>query len=475
MKKACIAVLLLGLGLMARAQEIRVLASLSPDLQTGLFQLQMSVPAPADVQYELRDPDGVPVADASLHFSGSLTTPTDRIPAVLRWSPEAPRLYTLRLQVNGKESLRSIAFYRMEKDLLNGQPVQFKGVTLQRADHSPETFRKLREAHVNTLCDTSLTQRQADSLGFFLQRKAAFPAWSRVNTDSTYTELQHAYQNVSIAPQDITEGLFTIHNRYSFSSLEGLTVRYWVERDGHRRFWWWRRTLQFRTAPQQEESFRVKLPRMRREGTYRIFFEVLQQDRVVARDEAVLKDTPRPWRHAPRGKLEYTEGDTRIVVRGKAVELVLDKTTGHVLSWQKKGNALTEAGWESHYGKPQRAYARKGEGGSVVIILQGPVRESITVYPDGAVKLTSAHPHPGIRFLTRGTAGARCLARRPGEHKRIWENPQPYYSDADWLQLEQFTILGGSPFSFSIRDGREVHVNYQDSLLLLPRKTMFIR
>ena len=51
-----------------------------------------------------------------------------------------------------------------------------------------------------------------------------------------------------LTPVDAEKGIFQIFNRHYFSSLDGYTVKYWVERDGKRPFWWFTHKLHFTTA-----------------------------------------------------------------------------------------------------------------------------------------------------------------------------------------------------------------------------------
>ena len=56
-----------------------------------------------------------------------------------------------------------------------------------------------------------------------------------------FYEVKHVYQDVSIRAVDARSGLFEIFNRHYFTDLSRYTVKYWVERDGKRPFWWFRR------------------------------------------------------------------------------------------------------------------------------------------------------------------------------------------------------------------------------------------
>ena len=321
-----------------------------------------------------------------------------------------------------------------------------------------------------------------------------------------YYEVKHVYQEVAITPVDALSGVFSIFNRHYFTSLEGFTVRYWVERDGKRPFWWLRRKLRFQTAPQQAETFTVKLPRMEKEGEYRLFFEVSRGGEVVAFDEVLLLDTATRKLRRPKGQLTYTEGDTQLVVQGSGVEVVFDKALGAVKSWKVKGKHLVNpdfgiqpnywrAATDNDYGNraptrleqfrkgpaPAQAHAVKGENGTVQIHLRGSgvrERETWTVYPDGTLKVDVATapgermeiPRLGLRFRVQEDA-FRYFGRGPvenyadrcsGTFKRVWkasarEEYYPYvrpqetghHTGTSWLQVGGVTVLSEGEFEFN--------------------------
>ena len=322
-----------------------------------------------------------------------------------------------------------------------------------------------------------------------------------------FYEVKHVHQNVSITPVDTLGGVFSIFNRHYFTSLDKYRIRYWVERDGKRPFWWLRRKLRFRTAPQTAEEFRVKLPRMKRPGEYRIFFEVLEGASVVACDEYLLKDNSVPFEHKAKGELKYTEGDTQIVVRGKKVELVFDKSTCSVKSWRVDGADAVLPGFgvqpnfwraptDNDYGNSAqkrmqrfRAYpvptsvrARKSDDGSVVIAVKGiGVRadERWTVFPDGTlqVDVTTAPdgestdiPRLGLRFHVADDAFSyfgkgpveNYWDRASGASKRIWKSsareeyfpyvrPQEtgHHTETTWLKIGPLTVRSAGTFEFN--------------------------
>ena len=237
-----------------------------------------------------------------------------------------------------------------------------------------------------------------------------------------FYEVKHVYQNVSITPVDARSGVFQIFNRHYFVTLKDFSVKWWVERDGRKPWYWKKHTLHFDTAPQTAEEFTLKLPRMGKACEYRIFFEVsaakngllVEKGEVDAFDEALIKDTSAPEKRVVKGTLDCTDGDTQIVVRGKNVELVFDKANGTVKSWKVKGQDMIDPAFglrpnywrapiDNDYGNraPVRAKYFKEPGTpvsvqavkeneTVIIKVSGnDVRKSerYTVYPDGALKI----------------------------------------------------------------------------------------
>ena len=179
--------------------DFSVVSSLDPTLTKGVFRLDLHSQAPAEVFYELIDKDGETVADAIFEFKGELTTVTDTIPDVRKWSAETPELYTLLLRVNGEYTRFHVGFRRIEiatvKDgdrdvkalLVNGQPVKFKGVNMH--EHNPYTghyqtkenilqdLQLMKMANINAIRTCHYPQPRefyelCDSLGFYVYDEA---------------------------------------------------------------------------------------------------------------------------------------------------------------------------------------------------------------------------------------------------------------------------------------------------------------
>ncbi len=291
-----------------------------------------------------------------------------------------------------------------------------------------------------------------------------------------FYEVKHQYQNISIRAVDAQNGIFEIFNRHYFTDLSKYSVKFWVERDGKRPFWWFSRRKQFHTAPQTAEQFKVRLPKMKKPGEYRIFFEVsaaedltlIEKGTVVACDEVLLQNTSSRKERVAKGNLEMTNGDTQIVVRGTSVEFVFDKAEGYVKSWKVKGADMVDPSFgirpnfwrapiDNDYGnyapmrtaqfkepgKPESVNAAKQADGTVVITVKGSgvrAAETYTLYPDGTLKIAVETapgkdknveiPRLGFRFRVADDA-FKYYGRGPVENywdrssctfKRIWKS-----------------------------------------------------
>ena len=239
-----------------------------------------------------------------------------------------------------------------------------------------------------------------------------------------FYEIKHVYQDVSIRAVDIENGIFEIFNRHYFTDLKPYEVVFWVERDGKRPFWWFKRKKQFSTAPQTAEQFKIRLPRMKKPGEYRIFFEVsaaqdmplIEENTILACDEILLKSCPAPRKErVAGGQLEFTNADTQVVIRGPKVELVFNKVDGCIKTWKVKDVDMVDPAFgiqpnfwrapiDNDYGngapvrtaqyrtpgKPDSVEVAKQADGSVLITVKGQgVRacEQYIIYPDGTLKI----------------------------------------------------------------------------------------
>ena len=272
-----------------------------------------------------------------------------------------------------------------------------------------------------------------------------------------FYEVRHVYQDVSITAEDALNGVFRIFNRHYFTTLEGYNVKWWVERDGKRPFWWLRHKLHFSTAPQSGETFTLRLPQMKKPGEYRIFFEVSKDGSLVASDEILLTDTHARKPRSVKGTVRLDENDSLITLQSARARLVFDKADGYVRSWQVKGKDVVapDFGLRPHFwrapndndygsGEPARsaAYrtpsqprsvsAEEQADGSVLIHVEGEgvrSREDYVFYADGSLKIeveTAAAGEPGTSFWKR------VMIPRLGFRFRVQEDAFRYFGRGPW-------------------------------------------
>ena len=310
-----------------------------------------------------------------------------------------------------------------------------------------------------------------------------------------FYEVKHQYQNISVSAKDLEKGVFQVFNRFYFTRLSGQTIKWWVERDGKKIFLA-RGKVKLNVDPQEYQEFKVRLPRMKKPGQYRIFFTT-----EGACDEIFIKDTSAPEKAIVKRHVDLTDGDTRIVVRGKKVELVFDKEEGVVKSWKVKGKDMIDpefgirpnfwrAPIDNDYGnlapqrtamykeawKPVSVSAEEAEGAVRITVEGEGVRgkEVWTVFPDGVLKIeveTKAQPalkgveipRLGIRFhvaddefsyFGRGPLEnywdrASCTFKSiysSGASKEYYPYVRPqecgHHTDVNWLTIGGLTVQG---------------------------------
>lgn len=310
-----------------------------------------------------------------------------------------------------------------------------------------------------------------------------------------FYEVKHQYQNISVSAKDLEKGVFQVFNRFYFTKLSGQKIKWWVERDGKKIFLA-RGKVKLNVAPQEYQEFKVRLPRMKKPGQYRIFFTT-----EGACDEIFIKDTSAPKKAIVKRHVDFTDGDTRIVVRGQKVELVFDKEEGVVKSWKVKGKDMIDpefgirpnywrAPIDNDYGnlapqrtamykeawKPVSVSAEEAEGAVRITVEGEGVRgkEVWTVFPDGVLKIeveTKAQPalkgveipRLGIRFHVADDEFS-YFGRGPLENywdrssctfKSIYKSaaskeyypyirPQEsgHHTDVNWLSIGDLTVQG---------------------------------
>ena len=328
-----------------------------------------------------------------------------------------------------------------------------------------------------------------------------------------FWEVKHQYQNVSITPADAENGIFEVFNRHYFTDLKPYRITWWVERDGKKSFWWKKHTLKLETAPQATDEIHLRLPRMKKAGEYRIFFEVTEGKDIVAFDQALIKDASARKERVIKGDISFTDADTQIVVRGEKLEFIFDKADGIVKSWKVRGKDVIDPKFglrpnfwrdpvDNDYGSgetrrsaayfapsaPDAVKVTKDEN-SVVIQLKGKgvrASEIYTVYPDGTLKIAVQTqgvpgskdrwnrvfiPRLGFRFFVPGE-DFRYFGRGPKDNywdrntsafKSVWKSsaedeyypyvrPQEcgHHTDVSWLEVDGLAVTAAEPFEFNV-------------------------
>ena len=463
-----------------------VKATLEEDMLTGLFQLELRSGKPVEVFYELMDQDGTVLADALYRVRDTTETVPDRLRDVRQWTAETPQLYTLHLKVDDKDSYHPVAFRRIEpykKDsfMVNGCKVPFRGANLS-GQVQRETLAALKKAGVNALNTASLPQalqELCDSAGFYL-----YPQTDTLERpDIRSAAVRHAWQDIGIEAVEPENGLFRIENRRQFSSLEDYAIRWWVERDGKPLKRLFKRKLHFETEPGSAEEFRIKLPRMNKPGEYRLFFEALARENrplvekgsVLASESFLLKDSSSPEEFHASGPLTVTEGDTRLVIRSKDVEMVFDRADGSVKSLRVKDKDLLPGGLAPVLPSESSAQCSWNlQGDSLVLRARYPDRTAVfTLLGNGVLKVES----PGTPFQLQGReSGLRYFGQAPDlwaasafKTLRTTSGEEGTHPETSWLKTESFTLRGDTPFSFRSH-GNQLTLIPDPAFILVPHK-----
>jgi len=323
------------------------------------------------------------------------------------------------------------------------------------------------------------------------------------NPHPGYYEVKHVYQNVAIDAIDAENGRFRIFNRNYFKALGEDPVHWRVERDGKAVK---KGKLAFTTPAQESEEFTVKLPKMKKAGTWRIFFETGN-----ATDEILLKVAPAKKDFKAKGGVTVTEDEASVTLSSRKGTVVFDKAEGIVKSYRYKGKDLIDAAFglrpnfwrgptDNDYGNwlPRRTQAWKQAAGaleSTCSVETGENRATLHVtyaLPSGTVlavdyillgngilkvestftgsprKPVTEIPRLGFRFHVAEDA-FRYLGRGPvenywdrnsGTFKSIWkstasEEYYPYvrpqetghHTETDWLAVGGLSVVGDFEFN----------------------------
>ena len=321
-----------------------------------------------------------------------------------------------------------------------------------------------------------------------------------VNPDRTphpgFYEVKHVYQELKITHKG--ENVFEAFNRLYFKD-QNVTVKWWVEKNGRKMFFA-KGKVKLQIGPQQAQEFKLRLPKMKKPGEYRIFFTT-----DLSCDEVLLKDTAQAKKVTVKKSVTVTEGDTQIVVRGQKVELVFDKATGTVRTWKVGGKDVVNPDFgikpnywrapvDNDYGngaprrtsiykeawKPLSVSASEADGTAVIKVKGEGVRmgEVWTVFPDGTIKIevqTGAQPIKGVEiprlgirfrvaddqfsYFGRGPVEnywdrSACTFRsifKSAASKEYYPYVRPqetgHHTDVSWLCIGNLTVLGHFEFN----------------------------
>lgn len=164
-------------------------------------------------------------------------------------------------------------------------------------------------------------------------------------------EVKHVYQDIEISPVDLSEGIFCVHNRFYFTDLSGYEIRYTVESDGKPVS---KGRFMFTTAPQQKDTFQVKIPALKENRTWYISFdavslngrELLPAGYVVAGNQFLLHDAVRNSYGGQSGKgCRIDDDGSTVRIVSPDVEFVFDRGTSSVASYKIRGTEVFKDGF----------------------------------------------------------------------------------------------------------------------------------
>lgn len=163
-------------------------------------------------------------------------------------------------------------------------------------------------------------------------------------------EVKYVYQDVKFTSDDPASGRYNIFNRFYFNDLSGYDVLWSVLADGKVVK---KGKLHFNTPAQQGEDFSVKLPRLKKRKGYHINFDVvtkeaaplLEKGHVIATGQFLVKEAGKKAYKAKPASFDVSEDEGTIVIKGKKVEFVFDKTSGYVSSYKVRGKEMLADGF----------------------------------------------------------------------------------------------------------------------------------
>lgn len=160
-------------------------------------------------------------------------------------------------------------------------------------------------------------------------------------------EVKHVYQDISITPENLEDGTFSVFNRFYFTGLTGHEVRYAIQADGKTVR---KGSIRLSAGPQQRETISVPYPRMSSDKDWYINFDVVDIDgrpllaagSTVASEQYLLKKAVRAVYayDDSREQCRINEDEGSITIVSPSVEFVFDKNTGVVSSYKTGGQEM---------------------------------------------------------------------------------------------------------------------------------------
>ena len=163
-------------------------------------------------------------------------------------------------------------------------------------------------------------------------------------------EVKYVYQDVTFSSENPAGGRFEIFNRFYFTDLSGYEVRYSILADGKVMR---KGRLRFDTPAQEGESFKVKLPKMRRRKNYYINFDVitrkatplLEKGHVIATGQFLLKEARKKAYVPADGPVTVNTDNGLVVLASDKAELTYDPSKGYVTSYKVRGEEMLADGF----------------------------------------------------------------------------------------------------------------------------------
>ncbi len=158
-------------------------------------------------------------------------------------------------------------------------------------------------------------------------------------------EVKHVYQDVTVAPVDVANGMFRLKNRFYFKSLNEYILKWTVTADGIRVG---SGDLALSTRPQSEEDVRVALPKLPSDKKCLITFEtvtkgsdgLLPKGYVIAYDQFKLSEAKRLDSPSKAKGVKTSETENVLVLESREASIVFDKALGCLRSYSFKGKNM---------------------------------------------------------------------------------------------------------------------------------------